>query len=305
MDRFGSRKLIFSGVICVGFGLILLSFTRSLFMFYGAFLLLGFGAGGCTSIVTMTAVGNWFKKNVGIAFGLLSAGFGASGLLIPLIVWLIDVVHWGTTLIILGLGMWGMGIPLSFVVRDKPEAYGYLPDGEIAPEATFPKERQIEIPIPFKEALKNKYFLFLNIAEVVRMMLVTAVVTHAMPYLGSIGMPRSTASLVVAGIPLASIIGRVGFGWLADHYPKKQIFVFFLFTHGNGFVYILFSSTIGDDFLLPLYFSAQFWWIYGTAGSNPSRIFWQGHFRQDVRDCYGKCFFRRYNWANFGRFCFR
>ena len=80
----------------------------------------------------MTAVGNWFKKNIGVALGFLSAGFGASGLLIPLIVWLIEVVHWRTTLILLGLGMWVIGIPLSFVVRDKPETYGYLPDGEIA-----------------------------------------------------------------------------------------------------------------------------------------------------------------------------
>lgn len=258
VDRFGSRRLILSGVICVGFGLILLSYTQSLLTFYGAFLLLGFGAGGCTSIVTMTAVGNWFKKNVGIAFGVLSAGFGASGLLIPLIVWLIEVVQWRTTLIILGLGMWAIGIPLSFVIRDKPETYGYLPNGETAPKSTPSFERQIENHIPFREALKNRSFLFLNIAEVIRMMLVTAVVTHAMPYLSSGGMSRTTAGLVVAGIPLTSIIGRVGFGWLADRYPKKRILFFSFLMMGVGLLTICFPQRLGMIFFFLFTFPPSF-----------------------------------------------
>jgi hypothetical protein len=56
VDRFGPRKVIFWGTIMVGIGLISLSFTQSLTMFYGSILLLAFGAGGCTSVVTMTAV---------------------------------------------------------------------------------------------------------------------------------------------------------------------------------------------------------------------------------------------------------
>ncbi|MGC8809228.1 MAG: MFS transporter [bacterium] len=258
VDRFGSRKLILSGVLCVGFGLILLSYTQSLLMFYGAFLLLGFGAGGCTSIVTMTAVGNWFKKNVGIAFGFLSAGFGASGLLIPIIVWLIDIMHWRMTLILLGLGMWIIGIPLSFVVRDKPETYGYLPDGLIAQEANDRHEKQVERPLSFKDALKNKSFLFLNIAEVIRMMLVTGVVTHAMPYLNNIGLSRTTAGLVVAGIPLTSIIGRVGFGWLADHYPKKGILFFSFLIMGVGMFAFCFPQQWGMIFFFLFTFPPAF-----------------------------------------------
>lgn len=258
VDRFGSRKLILFGVICVGFGLLLLSQTQSLLMFYGAFLLLGFGAGGCTSIVTMTAVGNWFKKNVGIAFGFLSAGFGASGLLIPLIVWLIDVVHWRMTLVLLGLGMWIIGIPLAFVVRDKPEAYGYLPDGQIIPKFKAKRGEQIERHISFKEALKNKSFLFLNIAEVMRMMLVTGVVTHAMPYLNNHGFPRSTAGLIVAGIPLTSIIGRVGFGWLADHHPKKKILFFTFLLMGLGMLAFCFPQVWGIIFLFLFTFPPAF-----------------------------------------------
>jgi len=41
------------------------------------------------------------------------------------------------------------------------------------------------------------------------MMLVVGGTTHTMPYLGSMGMSRTAAGLVVAGIPLTSIIGRI------------------------------------------------------------------------------------------------
>jgi MFS family permease len=166
VDRFGSRALIFGGTLTIGSGLILLSMTQGLVMFYGAFLLLAFGAGGCTSVVTITAVANWFHKKVGIALGVMASGFGAGGLMVPLIVCLIDVYDWRVTFTILGLGMWALGIPLSFVIRNKPEQYDYVPDGEVSVEPVPNLEiRGNETEIGFKEALKNKSFIYLNIAE--------------------------------------------------------------------------------------------------------------------------------------------
>jgi len=258
VDRFGPRRLILWGVNCIALGLILLSYTQSLLMFYGSFLLIGFGAGGCTSVVTMTAVGNWFRKNIGIAFGFLSAGFGASGLLIPLIVWLIEVVHWRTTLILLGVGMWAIGIPLSFVIRDRPETYGYLPDGDIGKISGVPDGKRSPKPVLFREALKNKSFLFLNIAEVIRMMLVVGVTTHAMPYLNSMGMSRTAAGLVVAGIPLTSIVGRIGLGWLGDRYDKRRIMFFSFLMIGVGMLTFCFPQQPWMIFIFLLFFPPGF-----------------------------------------------
>jgi MFS family permease len=224
VDRFGPRKMIFWGTITTGLGLLLLSLTQSLTMFYGSFLLLSFGAGGCTSVVTMTAVANWFRRKAGIALGIMGSGIGAGGIFVLLIVRLIDLYQWRTTLIILALGMWVLGIPLAFVIRNRPEQYGYLPDGEVS--GTSAQIHQIQdngAEIGLKEALKMKTFLYLNLAEAVRMMTLMAVFTHVMPYLGSVGMPRSTASIVAAAIPLIGIIGRFTFGWLADIFDKRLV----------------------------------------------------------------------------------
>jgi len=206
VDRFGSRSLIFLGTIVVGFGLILLSCTQSLAMFYGSFLLIAFGAGGCALLVTMSVVVNWFRKKVSIALGVMMSGIGASGLLVTLIVHLIDGYGWRTTLLMLGAGMWVLGIPLSFVIRDRPEQYGYLPDGEASGEPlsstdTHGEEREVSL----REAFGKSTFWYLNIIEAIRMLTVSAVIIHVMPYLNSLGVPRATAGIVAGAIPLFSI----------------------------------------------------------------------------------------------------
>lgn len=224
VDRFGSRKLIFCGVITVGLGLILLSRTQSLAMLYGSFILLGFGAGGCAALVVITVVANWFHRKVGIALGVMSSGFGASGLLVPLIARLIDVAGWRTTLIILALGMWSIGVPLSFVIRDKPEQYGYHPDGGSSKTLASQSESQAKtVEMGLKSALKSKAFIYLSLTETARMMAVASVVVHIMPYLKTLEVPRSAAALVAGAIPLSSIMGRFGFGWLGDNFDKRYV----------------------------------------------------------------------------------
>jgi OFA family oxalate/formate antiporter-like MFS transporter len=223
VDHFGSRKLSFFGVLITGFGLILLSLTNSLVMFYIALLLLALGAGSCASTVLMTAIAHWFKKNVGRAMGIAVCGFGAGGILIPIIVWLIDFYQWRTALVMLGLGMWALGIPLSFVIRHRPEQYGYLPDGKIPAEPILSHGDRHREKGHLKEVLKGKNFWKVAVAEAIRLMIAMAIITHVMPYLGSIGMSRSSAAFVATSIPLFSIIGRAGFGWLSDIFDKRYV----------------------------------------------------------------------------------
>jgi len=221
-DYFGPRKLVFLGITIVGTSLILLSFTQSLIMFYASFLLLSLGAGGCTAVVLMSVIANWFDKNIGKAMGIMASGVGASGVMVPIMVWLIDVFHWRTALVFLGLGIFVIGIPLSFIIRNRPEEMGYLPDGRSA-EMGFPTKDSSPpaATISYGEAFRMKSFLYLNIVEAVRMMIVMGVVTHVMPFLQNIGLPRSTAGLVAAATSILSIIGRLSFGMLADRYDKR------------------------------------------------------------------------------------
>lgn len=260
VDRYGSRRLLFMGIIVLGAGVILLGFTRSLLMFYGSFLLIAFGAGGCTSVVTLTVVANWFDRNVGKAMAVMVSGFGVSGLIVPVIVWLIGAYGWRTAAIILGLGMWIIGLPVACIVRNKPEDYGYLPDGKRAEDGpkTPPEKNGLRLNVRFREVLTKRTFLFVNLSEAIRLMTLTAVITHIMPYLGTMGFTRVTAGLVAAGIPLLSVIGRFGFGWLGDVFEKKHAMVVAFILMGLGGLCLSYINVDGLLYIFIFLFSVGY-----------------------------------------------
>ena len=227
VDRLGPRRLMFGGIILVAFGLVFLSRIASLGMFYGGFVLITIGMSGCSPTVAFTAIANWFRKKLGIATAIASSGFALGGLLVPLTVKLIDVFDWRTTLFILGLTIWIAGLPLSLLLRHKPEPYGYLPDGEkstiTAPGQVLVPAETHEVDIGTKQALRSRAFWHIGLAMAFHFVAVGTLIVHVMPYLSSIGVPRSTASLVAMAIPLLSIAGRLSSGWLGDRFNKKRI----------------------------------------------------------------------------------
>ncbi len=282
VDRFGSRKLLLSGSLVLGFGIILLGFTKSLAMFYGAFILIAFGAGGCTSVVTMTAVANWFDKNVGKAMGLTVSGFGASGMIIPLIVWMIAVFGWRMTFIVLGIGMWIIGVPAAFVMRNKPENSANVSLIEKSDKRNDLSQRQSDDKrFRYTEILKKKSFLFVSLAEVIRLMALMAVVTHIMPYLSTMDVSRMNSGLMAAGIPLLSITGRFGFGWLGDIFEKKYVMAISYSLMALGMLALCYIKLTGMIYIFLFFFSNGFGGIATLRGAL-------------LREYYGKKNFGKY-----------
>ncbi|MFC1919241.1 MFS transporter [Chloroflexota bacterium] len=224
-DRRGPRRLVFFGVVITVLGLVLLSQTTSLAMFYGSFALTALGISACTATVMLTAVVNWFQRNVGIATGIATSGFGFGGLLIPLVVGVVDTQGWRTAILIFGLGFLAIGIPLSFLFRDKPERYGYSLDGD----AKYPKEKtgdSVQPPASNTEigtstAIRSRAFWHIALSSFIAAMYGSAVITHVMPYLSSINIARSVSAVVATAVPLVSILGRLGLGWTSDRFNKR------------------------------------------------------------------------------------
>ncbi len=227
VDRYGSRLMILCGVTIVGIGLIFLSCTQSLWMFYLSYILIGFGGGGCSSVVLVKCTASWFHRDIGKATGIMTSGFGASGCLLPVIVWLIDAYGWRAAMVFLGLGMLIIGIPLSMLVRNTPESCGLYPDGrkpkaaQITAEATEAPAEKMRILL--RDTMKHPIFIGLAVAEMLRMTAAAAVFTHIMPYLSALDFPRVTAGLIAGSISVLSIAGRFGLGWLADILDKRLI----------------------------------------------------------------------------------
>lgn len=283
VDRWGPRKLIIGGAVITGIGLILLSRITSLGMFYFAFILIAAGGSTCSHTVMMTAVSNWFRKKLSLAMGLMASGVALSGLLIPLVALLIDRLGWRGAMFMAGLSTWAIVIPISLLIRHKPEQYGYLLDGEqINADApvhdiqahhgvhnghSVGPTRGPEVGFELKKVIASRAFWHVALAFACYAFVVSAVVTHVMPYLSSVGIHRTAASFVASAIPLVSILGRLSFGWFGDRVKKMRLTVAGFVMMGIG---LIIFNRVNSSHAWLLIFFLIFYGI-GWGGNVPLR----------------------------------
>jgi len=205
----------------------------------------------------MSAVANWFRRKISIATGIMTCGFGFSGLLVPVLVRLIDIYGWRTAMGILAMGMIAICLPLSLLVRHKPERYGYLPDGEVSGAVIGDKRcvpaQTLGVDVRAKQALRSSAFWHIALALMCQSMALGAVITHVMPYLSSIGIARATSSLVASAIPLASIGGRLGCGWLGDKLDSRRVTAVAFALLSLGLLFFGCTSTGAAWLLVPFF----------------------------------------------------
>ncbi|MCG6911446.1 MAG: MFS transporter [Deltaproteobacteria bacterium] len=259
LDRVGPRKLIIIGALITGSGLTILSRIDSLAAFYGAFALIAIGNSTCIGVVPVTVVGNWFQKNVSLATGIVLSGTAAGGLLVPVVTIFVDTFGWRTAMITFGVGTWLILISLGAFVRHSPERYGLLPDGVVpkfngAADGAGPikPSRAFETAFSVGQALRTRAFWHFQITFTCHVFAIHAVLTHVMPYLSSIGIPRFTSGIAAGAIPVMSVVGRLGFGWFGDRLDKRRVTAAGVgLTAASLFGFALLNESAGW-FLLPV-----------------------------------------------------
>lgn len=233
IDRVGPRKCIFGGMLVIGVSLILMSRTDSLYYFYGTFLLMALGSSAALGLAEYAAVANWFKRRRSLALGILSAGYGLSGVMAPILAFLIRTYDWRVTMVIMGIATLTIGPPLSLLIRHRPEQYGYLPDGDKPGDRgslsqdsggiELGRDMAAEKELSVRQALRTRTFWMLALFNLFSGFSVSAIAVHEMPYLISLGISEKLAALTMLGITTSSLIGRLGFAWLGDIYDKRRL----------------------------------------------------------------------------------
>jgi len=284
VDRWGPRKLVFSGGILMAAGSYFLSTVDSLAMFYAAYLIIALGTSCCSYTVQMAAAANWFRRKMGLASGIMSAGVGFGGLIIPIMVYLIVIYGWRTTMALISAGTLVIVLPLSLLFRRNPEDYGYYPDGdcevEVNENTKIVSTSTMESSVTFSQAKKSLTFWKIIISLVLLHTVVSALTVHIMPYLSSVGIARFKSGFVVTLYPIISIAGRIGAGWLGDRYGKKPVLATAFFLIGLGFFCLSYITESMTLILIPfvLLYSTGF----GSAGAlRPSLVreyFGRSHF---------------------------
>jgi MFS family permease len=266
IDKYGSRKLMFIGVMFSGAGFILLSQTMTLVYFYIVFIFLvqgGLSAG--MGNAPTAAVANWFNKRRATAFGLMNLGISIGGILARPLAEVITAFGWRISLVIAGSAIWIIGLPLVFVIRHRPEPYGYLPDGDRPVVVSSSGGNQsdglenvstedMELEFTPGQAVKTMAFWTIALMFSARHLVTGSVALFLIPLLEERGMSLIDAASVLSIMALIGVPGRVGFPWLGDRYDKRFVIGFCLILQSIGLVlFTTLGGTVGIWCFLVLY----------------------------------------------------
>ncbi|MFH1032484.1 MAG: MFS transporter [Chloroflexota bacterium] len=256
-DRYSPRKLMLFSIIVTALGVVCLSQTKNLLMYYVGFLIMGLGSSLLTAILPNTLIARWFRKDIGKATGVFYTSGGIAGMLVPAVTIILDRLGWQTTLLYIAIGFLVLGIPLSFVIRSRPEDYGLSPDGKTQLAGSLKSARPYDFGTGIKEALKTRAFWHINLAILFQSSTMSILIFYMMPYLSSLGSDRATASMVVMLYTLVSIAGRLALGTLSDTLKKSYLVAFTVVMMGTG-LFIFWLVGADSPFWLMLLFAITY-----------------------------------------------
>lgn len=279
VDRFGPRRMAVIGAVIAGTGFMLMSRVAGVslgpvhisaflvfVLLYAGWMSIGYNTG--FSHASQAAVNAWFHRKRSRAFAIFSLGAGGSGLTVFLLGWVVNGYGWRTAAFFAGVGIFVIVIPLSLLLRHKPEQYGYLPDGDdptevmasvgdgVARQAggvtALAASEEVEDVSPIsaeleerdytvREALLCVAFWMLVLGTAARAVAMTSVVIHEVKYLTDVrSIPLLQASAALGAMVTVSLVGRLGFGLLADYVQKRYVLIACTLLQALG-IYILAS----------------------------------------------------------------
>ncbi|MER3445296.1 MAG: MFS transporter, partial [Meiothermus sp.] len=136
VDRHGARGLLLLGSLLGSLMLLAWSQVHSLAAFYLVWAGMGLAMAMVLYEVAFTVVAVWFRRWRHRATFVITMVAGlASTVFVPLETLLVGELGWRSALVVLALLFGGITLPLSALMRRRPQDLGQWPDGETGPAA--------------------------------------------------------------------------------------------------------------------------------------------------------------------------
>ena len=255
VDRFGSRPLVIFGGFFAALGLILLSrateYWQLIVLFVGV---VSIGKTAGLGQTLMATVNQWFIRRKALAMSTLMTAFAGGGaIVVPLLALGIAQLGWRETMLFAGIFVGLVSLPVSLVIRSKPEDMGLLPDGDrvnrpspVASVSAQPDPTLENQPAEFtvRQAIRTRAFWLILLGIVTRVSATNAVIVHLFPMLEDEGLGTQTAALYASlmfftAIPLRFVLGVAG-----DKVSPRKLLFFGMNLGAVGLVTLLVTESI-------------------------------------------------------------
>jgi len=221
VDRFGTRRVILTGVVLLSGASILGATIRSageLYLYTGVL-----GAAGLVGLgpVPMgVLLARWFSERRGRAVGIAFSGMGFGVFVMgPLAQWLIASTSWRVASAVLGIGALCVLVPIVWIfARDPEQARGERGPAVARASVSRGARSGPGTDRALRQAVGERAFWALWLAYLCTPLAVFPITTHQVAFAIDRGFAPLLAAWVFGTAGLMSIVGRVTFGLAADRF---------------------------------------------------------------------------------------
>ena len=230
IDRFGIRPVIL-GFLALGSAGVLATLTlQSLWQFYIYWgVMVGFGAGGTSIVLSATVANTWFQERRGLVTGVLGGAASAGQLVfILLLAQVVDVWGWRSAVGLMAFCVTAVVVPLAvLLLRSRPEDVGATSYGARPGQVALASDERI---VPMREALRTSDFWLLAVSfGVCGFTTIGLVGTHFIPHATEHGFSEKQAAGILSVIGGFNVIGTIVSGWLTDRYSPRKLLAAYYF----------------------------------------------------------------------------
>ncbi len=267
-DRYGPRIVISGCVLIAGTGYLLMSQLSNIWQLY-LYLGLLTGIGASSMVPMLSSVPRWFVQRRTVMVGIISAGGGAGGLVLPLIsAWLIGAYSWQTAYLILGSFYLGITIIAAQFLRRSPKTAVNNP----APKGTS-EHKLPETSNSFSKIFRSLKFWLSNLMFFCFGVSALTVQFHIVNHATDISISPASAAGLLSMINGVSIIGSIVFGGLGDKFGNKALFILAFILISFSMISLLFINQLWQLNIFAIVFGLAFGTGLANAPALISKLF--------------------------------
>jgi len=243
VDSLGARRMLPMVAVLLGGACFWMANVRHVVSLYVGFSLIRCLGQGSLTLISTWMVGEWFERRRGLATGLVALGGTLSVMVVPLFNnLLIAEFGWRNTWMILAAAVWiVLDLPGIFLIRDRPEDLGLLPDWgssadsraqrmntaavqpAVADEAKLHDIAPTQESWTVSEAIRTPTFWKLLAVVSTCSLIGTGLVFHQVSLLGEHGISRIDALSLLGVQALVGTFSCVVAGYLTDRCQARYL----------------------------------------------------------------------------------
>jgi MFS family permease len=255
-DRLGTRYVVMIGGTIFGAGMLALSRMQSLWHLYLIYGLLIGGGNGAFLVPLTSTVMRWFNHRRAVVVALTNAGIGiGSTLIAPLTRYLVSLYDWRMTCVIFAALAWGIILPVASLILNRPQDIGLQPYGGEARTASHPAAA---VDTAFGQVLRSPAFWVIAFVHFFCCAAHSGPLFHMVSRVIDAGVPKLAAATVFSWASLASIVGRIGTGVLAERWGSKPVLIAWLFMQASAVLLYVLPRDYGSFTALAVYFGFSY-----------------------------------------------